>query len=160
MIVCPDTDGIDGIKNVQFFQLCFPCFQIRRVFYKVRFVDDGNGRAAALAQSIHQNHFRLVQGTIGLKQHHGNVHIRDRVAGCLVHPLAQLIVRLVDARSVQQDILERTAGHNAGNAGPGGLRLGGNDRHLLPDQTVRQTGLAHIGALGRPMTATKTDEVS
>ena len=73
-------------------------------------------------------------------------HIRDGIAGRLVHPLAKLIVGLMHARGVQQNILQGAAGHNAGDAGAGRLGFGGDNGHLLPHQTIGQAGFAHVRA--------------
>ena len=100
--------------------------------------------AAAAAQHIHQHHFRFIQCAVRLKQHHGNIHIRNGIAGSLIHALAQLVVRLVYTGGVQQHILQRPPGDHAGNAGAGGLRLRGDDSHFLADQEVRQAGFAHV----------------
>ena len=62
----------------------------------------------------------------------------------LVHPLPQLVVGLMDARRVQQNILQRAAGDHAGDAGAGGLGFGSDDSHLLADQTVGQAGFADV----------------
>ena len=146
VVVCPDAYGVNGIKHTQLLELSLAGFQISRLLDKIGLVDDCNGRAAAAAQSVHQNHFRLIQGTVWLKQHHGDIHIRDGIAGRLVHPLAKLIVGLMHARGVQQNILQGAAGHNAGDAGTGRLGFGGDNGHLLPHQTIGQAGFAHVRA--------------
>ena len=137
------ADGVDCIKHTQCLQLCLAGFQIGRVFHKVSLVDDRNGWAAAV-QRFHQRHLRFVQRTIGLEQHHGNIHIRNGIAGGLIHALAQLVMRLVHTGSIQQHILQRPPGDHAGNAGACGLGLRGDDGHLLADQEVRQAGFAHV----------------
>ena len=50
------------------------------------------------------------------------------------------------AGGIQQHILQRAAGDHTGNAGTGGLRLGGDNGHLFANQQVGQAGFAHIGA--------------
>ena len=137
------TDGIDLIEHAQRLQLCLAGFQIGRFFHKVGLINDGNGRAAAV-QRLHKCHLRFVQRAVRLEQHHGNIHIRNGIAGGLIHALAQLVVRLVHTGSIQQHILQRPPGDHAGNAGAGGLRLRGDDSHFLADQEVRQAGFAHV----------------
>ena len=137
------TDGVDLVKHTQCLQFCLSGFQIGRVFHKVCLVDDRNGRAAAV-QRLHQCHLGFVQRTVGLEQHHGNIHIRNGIAGSLIHALAQLVVGFVHTGSVQQHILQRPPGDHAGDAGAGGLGLGGDDSHLFTDQEVRQAGFAHV----------------
>ena len=144
-IVIPYTDCVDIIEHAQRFQLFPAGLQIGRLLDKIRLVDDGNSRAATAAQHIHQHHFGFVQCAIGLKQHHGNVHICNGVAGRLVHPLTQFVACLVHTGRIQQNILQRPAGNDARDAGTGGLRLGGDDRHLFADQKVGQAGFAYIG---------------
>ena len=146
VVILPDADRINIVKHPQGFQLGLAGLQIFRCLDEIGLIDHGNGRAAALFQRLHQHHFRLIEGTVGLKQHHGHIHIRDGIAGSLVHPLAQLIVCLVHARGIQQDILQRAAGDNTRNAGAGGLGLRGHNGHFLPYQQVGQAGFAHIGA--------------
>ena len=121
--IVADADGVDIIKDPQCLQLFFPGFQIGSFLDKVCLIDDGNGRATAAAEHIDQYHFRFVQSTIRLEQHHGNIHIGNGIAGGLIHPFAQLVAGLVHAWGIQQDILQRAAGDNAGNAGTGRLRL-------------------------------------
>ena len=146
VVVCPDAYGVNGIKHIQLLELSPAGFQISRPLDKIGLIDDCNGRAAAAAQSVHQNHLRLIQGTVWLKQHHRDIHIRDGIAGRLVHPLAKFVVGLMHARGVQQNILQGATGHNAGDAGAGRLGFGGNNGHLLPHQTIGQAGFAHVRA--------------
>ena len=47
-----NADGVDLIKYAQRLQLCLAGFQVGRIFHKVCFIDDRNGRATAL-QCLH-----------------------------------------------------------------------------------------------------------
>ena len=145
-VLVADADRVDVIEYTQRLQLFFAGFQVSGILDKVCLIDDGNGRAAAAAQHVHQNHLGFIQGTIGLKQHHGNIHVGNGIAGGFVHALAQLVAGFVYAGGIQQHILQRAAGDHTGNAGTGGLRLGGDNGHLFANQQVGQAGFAHIGA--------------
>ena len=70
MVIGADADGVNGIEHAERLQLCLAGFEVRRFLDEVSLVDDCNGGAAALAQRIHQNHFRLVERTVRLEQHH------------------------------------------------------------------------------------------
>ena len=64
----------------------------------------------------------------------------------VVEPLAEQRARLVQAGGVDQDELRVRAVHDAAHGVPGRLRPVGGDRHLLADQSVREGGLARVGA--------------
>ena len=142
--VVPDADGADLVEHAQALQLRLAGFQLRRVLDQVDLIDDRNGGAAP-AQRVDQHLLRLIDAGVRLEQHHGHIHVAQRIAGGLVHPLAQLVFCLVDAGRVQQDILQRPPGNDAGDPGAGGLRFGGDNGHLFPHQQVGQAGFAHVG---------------
>ena len=89
-VVITDADGVDIVEYTQCLQLFFAGFQISRLLDKVSLVDDCNCRAAAAAQHIHQHHFRFFQCAVRLKQHHGNIHICNGIAGSLILPFLWL----------------------------------------------------------------------
>ena len=127
VVVCPDAYGVDGIKHTQLLELSLAGFQISRLLDKIGLIDDCNGRAAAAAQSVHQNHFRLIQGTVWLKQHHGNIHIRNGITGSLIHALAQL-EEVTGAHMQAQDDVDA--------AGPAAAQL--HERRVALDNQISQ----------------------
>ncbi len=111
------------------------------------------------SQSLDQNHLRFIQRAVGLEQHPWT-HRRQQwsLLAVLSIRLPSFIVRAYARGGIQQNVLQRPPGDDASNTGTGGLGLGSDDSHLLPNQLIRQAGLAH--KFGRPMTATNTEDVS
>ena len=64
----------------------------------------------------------------------------------VVEPLAEQGARLVQPGGVDQDQLGVGPVHDAPHGVPRRLRLVRGDRHLLADQSVREGGLARVGA--------------
>ena len=82
----------------------------------------------------------------GDRLHHQQhaVHVRDALAHDVDHIVAESGPRLVKARRVQQHELGVAVADDGGDAAARGLRLGRDDRDLLPHQGVRKRGLADV----------------
>src|SRR6185503_17496915 len=90
----------------------------------------------AVARSVRLRHVDEPQG---------QVHLAQAPARLLHHALVHAVHGLVDPRGVEEHDLALRAVHDGQDAVPGGLRLVGDDRHLLADQAVHQRRLPHVG---------------
>ena len=83
---------------------------------------------------------------VGGQAERDDVHLGQRVPHQIVQPLPQQRARPVQARRVHEHGLRVRPVHDPADRVPGGLGPCRHDRDLLPDERVRQGGLAGIGA--------------
>ena len=112
----------------------------------VRLVDDQHRGALQSLDAVHQLPFRLPDVGNGLHQQHNRIHIGHRLPHHVDHIISQAGTGLVEARGIHKDKLTLPPGEYAADAVAGGLRLIGDDGHLLPHQGIDQGGFSHIGA--------------
>ena len=96
-----------------------------KIIQQVHLVDDRD-RRTCFAQCFH--HAKLGFGKFPgrLKQQQGHIHSLQAGGGGLGHAGIQPVARLMDARGIQQHILYRSLGDNAGNTVAGRLCLLGD----------------------------------
>jgi hypothetical protein len=88
----------------------------------------------------------LVAGRVGDVYHdQQHVGVGHGAAGHGHHVLAQLVPGLVHPRRINENDLMLRPGEHPQQPMAGGLRLLGDDGHLLPHQGVDEGGLAHVG---------------
>ena len=82
---------------------------------------------------------------LGVDDQGDQVRVRRPRPGRRHHRPVEPPLRLEDAGRVEQQYLRLAGDGDAHQPGAGGLRLGADDRHLLPDQRIDQGRLARIG---------------
>ena len=80
-----------------------------------------------------------------LDEENEDVGVARRLAGRLVHPLAEPRPRLVQAGRVDEDELRVARGEHAPHGVARGLRVEADDRDRLAQQRIEQRALADVG---------------
>ena len=138
-------DGDDGVKAAPDLVIGGDHRQQRGGLHGVDLVDAEDTGNFFLLNALDQSLLRAAHMGDGLHQQQRAVHVGEAGGDDLDHIVPQSRLGLVEAGSVQQDILGVLPVHHTVDPVPGGLGLVGDDGDLLPHQRIGEAGLAHIG---------------
>ena len=123
--------GIDKNQNL------FP-------LYCIRFVNNKNHRSLRLFKLFRDVALPRSDKGARLHQPENHIHLPKRALRHIDHVFSQLVLRLVNARRIQENDLPLITGIHSLNPVSRSLGLIGSNRNLLSNQPVHQCGFSYI----------------
>ena len=112
---------------------------------QIDLVEDQDFRLRPVLQPVEQVGDAALEAGAGVDHQSDQIGVLRAAPGGGDHRPVEAALGLENARRVGEQDLGLAVDGDAHQPGAGGLRLGGDDRDLLPDQGVDQGGLAGIG---------------
>jgi len=110
----------------------------------IDFVERQDGTRRVFLQQSHSKLVSMAEALGGVDNQHRQVALRERLANEIHHLLVKAGKRPVDSGRVHEHDLRAGPVHNAQNPIAGGLRYGGDDGNLGPNQPIHQGALAGV----------------